>query len=106
MSVRSVVMLVGVFTLCLSGANSSTRLSAAVNSGVGPTLESTGPIAFGPDGVLFVADNQAATIYALELGSHESGPTAGTTDVAAVDRKIAALLGTEAAQIHIADLAA
>ena len=81
------------------------HLSAAANAGVGPELESTGPITFGPDGTLFVADNRAAAIYALDLATHGSGTLPGTEDVSAVDQKIAALLGTDAREIRIADLA-
>jgi hypothetical protein len=31
-------------------------------------LQSAGPIAFGPDGVLFIADPKAATVYAIDTG--------------------------------------
>ena len=31
-----------------------------------PDLKSIGPITFGPDAILFVADNASATIYAIE----------------------------------------
>ena len=33
-----------------------------------PSLIGGGPLAFGPDGVLFIADNAGARIVALELG--------------------------------------
>ncbi len=81
------------------------HLSAAANAGVGPELESTGPITFSPDGTLFVADNRAAAIYALDLAAHGSGASPGTKSVPAVDQRIAALLGTDAREIQIADLA-
>ena len=80
-------------------------VSAPAESGVGPTLQSVGPITFGPDDILFVADNQAAMIFALELGDQTAGRTPGTKDVAAIDQKIAALLGTDAREILISDLA-
>src|SRR5690348_16511764 len=59
---------------------------------VGPTLQSIGPMTFGPNGVLFVADTQAASIFALELGTATSA--AGAKDLPDIDKKIAALLGT------------
>ena len=65
--------------------------------------QSLSVLAFSPAGVLFAADPQAATIYALELGTQSAGK-AGAADVAAIDQKIAALLGTEAASISIKDL--
>src|SRR5688572_11754497 len=70
----------------------------------GPQMTSIGPLAFGPDGVLFAADTQSATIYALELGDKASGGAAGTQAVDAIDQKIAALLGTDAKEIAITDL--
>jgi hypothetical protein len=69
------------------------------------TLQSIGPLAFGPNDVLFAADTQGATIYAFQLGAAASGSTVGTPDVAAIDQKIAGVLGTEASAITIADLA-
>ena len=71
----------------------------------GPQLTSIGPLTFGPDGVLFAADTQAATIYALELGDKASGGAAGAQAVDAIDQKIAALLGTDAKEIAVTDLA-
>jgi hypothetical protein len=71
----------------------------------GPQMTSIGPLAFGPDGVLFAADAQAATIYALELGDRASGGAAGAQGVDGIDQKIGAVLGTEAKEIIITDLA-
>ena len=70
----------------------------------GPQMTSIGPLTFGPDGVLFAADTQAATIYALELGDKANGGAAGTRGVDAIDQKIAALLGTDAKEIIVTDL--
>ncbi len=66
--------------------------------------QSLSVLAFSPTGVLFAADPQAATIYALELGAQSAGGKTGAADVAAIDQKIASLLGTEAAAISIKDL--
>ena len=70
----------------------------------GPQMTSIGPLTFGPGGVLFAADTQAATIYALELGDKANGGAAGTQGVDAIDQKIAALLGTDAKEIIVTDL--
>jgi hypothetical protein len=40
-------------------------------------LQSIGPLAFGPNDVLFAADTQGATIYALELGAAAKGAPRG-----------------------------
>ncbi len=68
-------------------------------------LQSIGPLAFGPDDVLFAADTQGAAIYALELGAAARGGAPGAKDVAGIDQKIAALLGTDVAAISVTDLA-
>jgi len=68
-------------------------------------LQSIGPLAFGPDGVLFAADQQAATIYAIDLGAKAAGGAAGAKDVSGIDTQIAAMLGTDAKEIRITDLA-
>ena len=78
---------------------------SAVQAAEGPTLVSGGPLAFGPDDVLFIADNGGAKIVALELGNEASGPAPGTSDVEGIDRQVAARLGTAADEIQINDLA-
>ena len=72
---------------------------------VGPTFQTIGPLAFGPTGVLYAADRQAATIFALDLGAEAASPAPGTKDVEGIDQKIAAMLGTDAREIAITDLA-
>ena len=80
------------------------RPAAAPTPEVGLAPVSIGVLTFGPSGVLFAADTQAATIYALELGDQSAGGKAGAADVAAIDQKIAALLGTEVAAVAVKDL--
>ena len=77
---------------------------AATGTGTGPELESIGPITFGPDGALFLADNRAAAIFALDaqaLGRGEPGAAA----VDSIGQKVAAMLGTDGRRITITDLA-
>ena len=70
-----------------------------------PSLSSIGPLTFAPDGTLYAADPQAATIFALDLGASANGGAPGTASVAGIDQKIAAMLGTDAKEIAITDLA-
>lgn len=100
---RTFARLVTVFLLAI--ASVSAPLSAGLAPAVGPSFTSIGPLTFAPDGTLFAADRTAASIVAMKLGAQASGKTAGTKDVEAVDTKIAALLGTDAAGITITDLA-
>src|SRR5436190_457960 len=69
-----------------------------------PELRSVGPMAFGPEGILFVADPQAAAIVAIDTGDRKPG-TAGPYKIEGIDEKIASVLGTERKQILINDLA-
>jgi hypothetical protein len=75
----------------------------SVMKGVSPKLQSISALAIGPNGVLYAADPQAATIYALDLSKQNAG-TPGTKDVATLDQQIAATLGTDVGQITISDL--
>jgi hypothetical protein len=86
-----------------SWAPSSAR--AVAESGQGPKLTSIGPLTFAQDGTLFAADNQSASIYALDLGAQASAAAQGAKGIDALDQKIAALLGTDAKEVTITDLA-
>jgi hypothetical protein len=86
-------------------ASASMPVAARPPAAAGPAFTSIGPLAFGPGGVLFAADRQAATIFALNLGAQASGKAPGTRDITGVDQQIASVLGTTAADIAITDLA-
>jgi len=86
----------------------ATGLPAAapgVDAPAAPKLTSIGPLAFGADDVLFAADPQDATIYAMPLGAAATGGAPGTKSIAQLDQQLAALLGTTAKDIAITDLA-
>ena len=70
-----------------------------------PTMKSVGPLAFGPQGVLFVGDPEGAAIFALDTGDTEAPAGRGELDVDALDEKLAALLGTTVAEVRFHDLA-
>jgi hypothetical protein len=76
---------------------------SAVHRGVSPQLKSISALAVGPNGVLYAADPQAATIFALDLSKQPAGAP-GTKDVANLDQQIAATLGTAASELTISDL--
>lgn len=67
-------------------------------------LTSAGPIAFAPDGVLLVSDPMAAAIYAVATGETSGDPSAEIS-VDDLKGKIASMLGSDAQDIRIADLA-
>jgi hypothetical protein len=70
-----------------------------------PAFKSMGPLTFGPDGILFVADTKSAAVFAVATG--DTTPAAGVKalKVEGINQKIAALLGTSADQLLIDDLA-
>ena len=73
-----VIGLVALTSLTPSSALQVTR------TGEGPTFSSIGPLAFGPDGTLFVADTQGAAIVALDLGPQASAGAAGAKGLDAI----------------------
>jgi hypothetical protein len=69
-----------------------------------PEIKSAGPVAFGPDGVLFVGDPQGAMLFAIDTDDRKDGGK-DTPKLANVDEKIASLLGIESKQLQIVDAA-
>jgi hypothetical protein len=68
-------------------------------------LKSAGPLAFGPEGILFVGDPLGGAVVAIETGDVEGSPEKVKFDVPGLDQKVAAALGTQANDILIHDLA-
>jgi hypothetical protein len=66
------------------------------------TLASAGPLAFGPDGILFVGDTAGATLWALDTGDRTPGQ--GTINVSGLQEKVAAMLGSAPDQVAINDM--
>jgi hypothetical protein len=101
---RTILKLAAVLAFVLAAASTPTA-TRLVPVAVAPTFASIGPLAFAPSGVLFAADRQAATVFALTLGGQAASTTPGTASVPQLDQRIAGLLGTAADQITITDLA-
>jgi hypothetical protein len=69
-------------------------------------LRSAGPIAFGTDNVLFVADNASAVIFAVELVGAGTPPDGtGVIEVENLGRRLAAYLGCRIDDVAIHSLA-
>jgi len=96
--------LVLVAALAVATSGSLAGVASTATSGSGPTFKHIGPLAFGPDGVLFVADSQDVSITALQLAAQMTGGAPGTKDVPAINQKIAALLGVDAKNLLITDM--
>ncbi len=74
------------------GSNRSPNAVDRPADASGPTARCTPPI------------RRRHTIYALDLGAQATGGAPGTANVAGIDEKIAAMLGTDAKDIAITDL--
>src|SRR4051794_11235320 len=70
-----------------------------------PAVESVGAIAFGPDDILFVADNDGAKIVAVNVDDPSTQAATGPLDVEQLDTKLASFLGCTVEQVAIRALA-
>lgn len=93
----------GLAALVSPGLMSST--SARDASRGTPDIQSAGPLAFGPEGLLFVGDTRGAAVFAVETGDRGPASPGGTIKVEGITAKLAELLGTDAREILVNDLA-
>ena len=100
---RATIVLASMLVMFLAAP--AAAQDAAVSSGVGPSMQHMGPIAFGPDAVLFAADAEAVQVYALDLATQVGGAAPGATSIPAIDEQIAATLGTGADNLLVTDMA-
>jgi hypothetical protein len=70
-----------------------------------PVLESVGPITFGPDDVLFIADNKRAAIIAVDVADASPDAAGEPFDLDDLDAKLASFLGCPPDAVSIKDLA-
>ena len=70
-----------------------------------PDWKSVGSLAFGPDGLLFVGDSQGGAIYAVATGDRVMDSASDSIALVGLNEKVAALLGTEARDLMINDMA-
>src|SRR6185436_13837044 len=67
-------------------------------------FKSMGPLAFGPEGILFIADTKAAAITAIATTDTTPAKDGSLIKVEGIKQKIAGLLGTAADQLQINDM--
>ena len=70
-----------------------------------PDIKSAGPLAFGPDGVLFVGDPVGGAIFAIDTGDRAPVPIGPAFYAADVDKKVASLAGDEPRFFSFNDMA-
>jgi hypothetical protein len=87
----------------LSAAAYAAGLTDSLKTGKA-SLKSAGPLAFGPQGILFVGDPIGASVFALS--TNDTKPcTSCATEIDGLHEKIANLLGTTSDQILVNDMA-
>ena len=94
----------GALAVALAVVTTGLAADAGLKEAGKPDLKSAGPIAFGPPGVLFVADPQGAAIFAIGVDAPAKSEVKAVK-VEGIDAKVAAALGTKAGDILINDLA-
>lgn len=92
------------FALAMVLGAALTAQAADLTKGT-PDIKSAGPLAFGPNGILFVGDSQGAAIFAVDTADRSADKAVGSIKVDGINDKVAALLGTDRAEIMINDLA-
>jgi len=70
-----------------------------------PEFKSISQLAFGPEGILIVADTKAAAVTAIATGDTTPAKDSKPLKVEGINQKIAGLLGSSADQILITDMA-
>jgi hypothetical protein len=80
---------------------------SASTNGLAPgkvQLKSAGPLAFGPDGILFVGDSIGSSIVAIDTRDTKAVSASPAVDIKGINQKVAALLGSTPEQIMINDV--
>jgi hypothetical protein len=88
--------------LLIAGPLHAAALTDSLKQGT-PDLKSIGPLAFGPEGILFIGDPQGAAIVAV--ATDDKAANAAAVKVEGIDGMIASLLGIDTKQILINGLA-
>ncbi|MFO0907469.1 MAG: hypothetical protein U0794_03770 [Isosphaeraceae bacterium] len=79
-------------------------LAASLKPGK-PDLKSAGPLAFGPDGILFIGDTQGAAVFAVATGDKEAAKERPALSIKNLTQKVAARLGTDPQKVMVNDVA-
>lgn len=70
-----------------------------------PDIQQAGPLAFGPDGILLVGDTQGAAIFAIDTGDTAAAAANAEINIAGINSKIAAMVGSTTEETVIKDMA-
>jgi hypothetical protein len=105
LSLRKAFASAAVIISLTAGTVSAAEKTAGLDQTGKPDLKSAGPLAFGPDGVLFVGDTQGASLFAIGVEPGAKAAKGAEFHVEGINTKLAELLGTKPADILINDMA-
>lgn len=69
-----------------------------------PELKSAGPMAFGPEGILFIADTKAAEIVAIATGDKQGDASEVSFNIEGLGVKLAELLGADSSAVQVTEV--
>lgn len=92
------------FLLLGAAVQAAPAQSTSLQSGT-PDIQFAGPMTFGPDGILFVADPRQAALYALDTGEKGQSSPAAKVEVENINKSIAEMLGVMPSDVMINDMA-
>lgn len=95
---------VSLIVLLTTAVATAAAKTAGLDATGKPDLKSAGPLAFGPEGVLFVGDPMGAALFAIGVEPSSSSFSFGGK-VEGIDSKLAGLLGIKSGDLLINDMA-
>jgi hypothetical protein len=98
------IALVTVVTIASALSARAGEPTASLKQG-NPQIKSAGPLGFGPDGILFVGDTRGAALYAIDTADRVPAARKAPIQATNLAAKVAAMLGTDAKQVMINDIA-
>lgn len=99
---RKTMLLTVALACCALTAQAERKFGLEMGS---PGLKSAGALAFGPAGILFVADAKQATVFALDTQDTQGDPSGVKFEIKGLNKAVADLLGAEVRDVSINDLA-
>jgi hypothetical protein len=98
------ILSMSLFALLLTASTNRNAPILGFENGT-PDIESISALAFGPDGILFIGDSKSASIFAIDTKDKTAAEKGAEVELKNFDEKIASLLGTQAKNISVEDIA-
>ncbi len=91
-------------TLCVAMPATLIQADSGMKEGT-PDIKQAGPLAFAPHGVLLVGDTLSSAVFAVDTGDDKAISGERSVNIEGVNQKIAAMMGSDAAETVINDMA-